>query len=114
MRRTIVTLFSILFIIASCSKKATPTTGATATATAAIDGAAIFAHNCARCHGAHGVKDSRTPNLPTIALDKDHLVQSITNGKIEPGKNKMPSFQGKLSPQQISAVADLIVSWHQK
>ncbi len=89
--------------IASCSKKTT------ATAAASPDGAKIFAGNCARCHGDMGVKDSRTPNLQTIDLDKSGLVNSITHGK-----GHMPAFEDKLTAAEISAVADLIVSWHKK
>lgn len=92
----------LLIAVASCSKKS-----ATTTATALPDGSKIFAGNCARCHGEMGVKDSRTPNLQTIALDKAGLVSSITNGK-----GHMPAFGDRLSAAEISAVADLIVSWH--
>lgn len=102
MKKVIVALVFIVFAVASCSKKSSPEGSAKS-------GAAIFAKNCARCHGKAGVKDSRTPNLQTIALDKDGLVKSITNGKMD-----MPAFGKKLSAQQISDVADLIVSWHAK
>jgi cytochrome c6 len=91
----------LMIAIASCSKKTTTT------AAAGPDGAKVFASNCARCHGDMGVKDSRTPNLQTIALDKAGLVNSITNGK-----GHMPAFGDRLSAAEISAVADLIVSWH--
>ena len=105
MRKTALATLFVLFVIASCTKKAAPS----GTATAAADGAAIFSKNCARCHGPQGVKDQRTPNLQTIAIDKAHMVNSITNGK-----DHMPSFKDKLTAQQISAVADLLVSWHKK
>ena len=89
-------------LIASCSEKSSaPSTK--------LNGENIFAGNCARCHGEKGVKDSRTPNLQTIALDKTGLVKSITYGK-----GHMPAFEDKLSAAEISAVADLIVSWHSK
>lgn len=87
--------------VTSCSKKST------ATAAAGPDGAKVFAGNCARCHGDQGVKDSRTPNLQTIALDKAGLVQSITKGR-----GHMPAFEDKLTAAEIAAVADLIVGWH--
>src|SRR5437870_289132 len=102
MKKILYVVMAGLIAIASCSKKTTPTA-------TAIDGAAVFSNNCARCHGAEGIKDSRTPNLQTIALDKAGLVNSITHGK-----NKMPAFGEKLSAAEISAVADLIVSWHNK
>ncbi len=103
MRKLFITAAVILVVLASCSKKSSPG------AEKQIDGAEVFASNCARCHGPQGIKDERTPNLQTIALDKAGLVYSITHGK-----NKMPSFEDKLTAAEISAVADLIVSWHNK
>lgn len=104
MRKFSIAAIALLALIASCSKKTAPTTDAKT-----YDGAKIFAGYCARCHGAEGVKDSRTPNLQTIELDKAGLVKSITYGK-----GHMPAFEDKLSPEEISAVADLIVSWHKQ
>jgi mono/diheme cytochrome c family protein len=104
MRKTYIAFFGSLLLIASCSQK---TSAPTAAKEKVYDGAHIFAKNCARCHGAQGVKDERTPNLQTIALDKTGLVKSITYGK-----GHMPAFEDKLSPEEISAVADLILSWH--
>ena len=105
MKKVVFSILTVLILIASCSKKSAPTSGAKKM----IDGATVFSKNCARCHGPQGVKDSRTPNLQTIALDKAGIVHSVTNGK-----NHMPSFKDKLSAEEISAVADLIVSWHGK
>jgi len=105
MKKYAFSVLAVILLIASCSKKSTPTTSTKKMA----DGGAVFSKNCARCHGPEGIKDSRTPNLQTIDRDKAGLVKSITNGK-----NKMPAFQDKLSGDEISAVADLIVSWHKK
>jgi mono/diheme cytochrome c family protein len=101
MKKILYLIMAGLIAIASCSKKSAPTKETS------LDGTTIFANNCARCHGAQGIKDKRTPNLQTIALDKAGLVSSITHGK-----EKMPAFEKKLSAAQISAVADLILSWH--
>lgn len=102
-------VFALIAItIASCTKKAAPTT-TVEPQPKMIDGATVFASNCARCHGADGIKDDRTPNLHTIALDKSGLVNSITHGK-----GHMPAFEDRLSVAEISAVADLIVGWHNK
>ncbi len=107
MKKTILIL-TVLSLAASCSKKtAAPTSDATAKVEKTIDGATVFARSCARCHGAQGIKDQRTPNLQTIALDKAGLIQSITKGK-----GFMPAFEDKLEAAEIAAVADLIVSWH--
>src|ERR1043165_6960780 len=85
MKKVILACIVVVMAIASCSKKSSPSA-------ANINGADVFANNCARCHGAQGVKDSRTPNLQTIALDKNGLVNSITHGK-----GHMPAFEEKLS-----------------
>lgn len=103
MKKIAFAALAILLVVASCSKKSSPT------AEKKIDGAQVFAGNCARCHGAEGVKDSRTPNLQTIPLEKAALVNSITHGK-----GHMPAFEDKLTAAEISAVADLIVGWHKK
>lgn len=95
---------ALMLFIASCSQK---TSAPTAAKEKVYDGAHLFAKNCARCHGPQGVKDERTPNLQTIALDKAGLIKSITYGK-----KRMPAFEDKLTPEQIAAIADLIVSWH--
>lgn len=105
MRKIPMLVIALLALVASCSKKTAPTTDNKPTA----DGTKIFANNCARCHGAEGVKDSRTPNLQTIDLDKAGLVKSITYGT-----GRMPAFEDKLTKEEISAVADLIVSWHKQ
>lgn len=99
------TVIVLLALIASCSKKTTAPTADVK----AVDGAKIFAGNCARCHGDEGIKNERMPNLQTIDLDKAGLVKSITYGT-----GRMPAFEDKLTKEEISAVADLIVSWHKK
>lgn len=105
MKKIMFAFVIITIAIASCTKKSAPT----AAKEKVYDGALVFASNCKGCHGAEGVKDSRTPNLQTIALDKAGLVNSITNGK-----GHMPAFADRLSTAEISAVADLIVGWHNK
>ena len=103
MKKISFTIFAIALLIVSCSKHSTPSADTAKT----VDGTSVFSHNCARCHGAQGIKDDRTPNLQTIPLDKASLVKSITNGK-----GHMPAFKDKLSTAEISAAADLILSWH--
>lgn len=103
-------IFLALFLlVASCRKTTAPTAEKAAPVPAVASGAELFAKNCQRCHGAEGIKDSRTPNLQTIALDKNGLVKVIANGK-----GHMPAFGDKMSTAEISAVADLIVGWHNK
>lgn len=103
MKKILFAVIVLLVVIASCSKKSVPTKAV------AIDAASLFSTNCARCHGPEGIKDSRTPNLQTIDLDKAGLINGITHGK-----NHMPAWEGKLTTEEISALADLIVGWHKK
>jgi mono/diheme cytochrome c family protein len=72
------------------------------------EGGAIFAKNCATCHGADakGVASLRTPNFtdPKVqaGLKNEQIVTTIATGK--PG-TMMPAWAGKLSQQSILAVA---------
>jgi len=71
-------------------------------------GRGIFAKNCATCHGAdaRGVAGLRTPDFSDLriqtSLQDEQIVATITNGK--PG-TMMPAWGGKLSQQEILAVA---------
>jgi mono/diheme cytochrome c family protein len=71
---------------------------------AAATGAQLFAANCATCHGADGqgavgpqLAGRVTQRFPNIA-DQIALVTDGSGG--------MPSFSGKLSPQQIQKVVE--------
>lgn len=82
----------------------------TAGTTAAIDAKALFAANCAACHGANrqgisGLGPALTP--ASLAGHAEHLVGYIRDGK--PG-TVMPSFKGRLSDDQIKAVAEFLTT----
>jgi mono/diheme cytochrome c family protein len=75
-------------------------------------GAATFKARCAMCHGADGA--GKTPmgtklNIPDLGSSEVQkkpdaaLVEVIAKGK-----NKMPEFGSKLSPDQIAQVKDYI------
>jgi mono/diheme cytochrome c family protein len=73
-------------------------------------GSELFARNCARCHGPDGKGDSG-PNLTSEkrkAKWRDSS-QPIAN-KITKGGFIMPSFKKKLTPAQISAIAEYVRS----
>jgi cytochrome c6 len=85
---------------------------ALASAAFAADGAAIFKAKCAMCHGADGsastgmgksmgLKPLGSPEVQKMS-DAD-LTALVTNGK-----GKMPAFKGKLSDDEISAVAKYV------
>src|SRR5205807_815370 len=77
--------------------------GATTTAPA-IDGAAVFATNCATCHGADA-RGRVGPNLVGIAkVIKDERVQILVVAQGSGGR--MPAFGGRLSAAEIKAVVD--------
>jgi len=88
----------ILLVIASCTKKAAPTAGPEP----ALDGAPIYAQNCARCHGATG-REGRAPNLAEGGHTKADVVETVSNGS-----GRMPAFVGKLSAKEIEAVATFV------
>ncbi|HEY2865920.1 MAG TPA: cytochrome c [Pyrinomonadaceae bacterium] len=82
-----------------------------ATVKAQRGGAAIYAQNCARCHGTDGRAQTRKGReLDAVDLTSDdwtpdsaHDARIITNGK-----KSMPAFGRKLSSSQISAVIQYI------
>ncbi len=82
-----------------------------APARAAEDGKALFAQKCASCHGPDG--KGQTPMGKKLGAkdltheDKeplDEIVKDIENGK----PPKMLAYKGKLTPEQINAVASYI------
>lgn len=70
-----------------------------------VDGAQLFTQNCANCHtlAAAGANGQVGPNLDDLRPGPD-LVKTQT----ENGGGAMPAFKGKLSPEQIQAIADYV------
>ncbi len=68
-------------------------------------GEAIFAENCAVCHGTDGHGGSGGPDLRTMPLAKteEGAIQQVTNGG-----GGMPPFGGQLSPEEIEDVASYV------
>jgi mono/diheme cytochrome c family protein len=71
----------------------------------AANGQEVFTQNCANCHAlkAAGANGQVGPNLDQLRPSAD-LVRTQT----ENGGGAMPAFKGKLSPEQIQAVADYV------
>jgi cytochrome c oxidase cbb3-type subunit 3 len=75
---------------------------------AAERGRAVYANNCARCHGGDGTSQTtmgqmtEAPNLTDPAWQKGkstaRMVSSVANGR-----GDMPAFKKKLSRQDIAA-----------
>lgn len=67
------------------------------------DGRAIYAANCAVCHGPEGVGGAGPPLLGIGAHGRDELIAVVTNGR-----GAMPAWNGRLTPAEIGAVVDYI------
>jgi len=83
-----------------------------------IDAAAIFKSKCAMCHGPDGKgQTAMGKNLHLRDLGSDD-VQKQSGEDLEKiitsGKNKMPSYKGKLSEAEIDALVNYIRSFAPK
>ncbi|MEZ5098780.1 MAG: PQQ-binding-like beta-propeller repeat protein [Thermoleophilia bacterium] len=83
---------------------ATETGGGTDTSAAGggADGESLFVANCAGCHtlAAAGTSGSVGPNLDQSSLDEDAMREQIANGG-----GGMPAFAGRLTDEEIAAIA---------
>ena len=72
---------------------------------AGTDGRTIFTSNCASCHtlAAAGTSGTVGPNL-----DQSKPSRGEAEQKIRKGGGGMPAFEGRLSDEQIQAVADYV------
>jgi len=96
----------------SLSAPATNTTTAgnttsTSGSTTSASGKAIFSQNCATCHTLADANASGNvgPNLDQLKPSKAQVQQQVENGG-----GGMPAFHGRLSQQQIAAVASYVAS----
>ncbi len=72
----------------------------------AVDGAEIYASNCAGCHAPDRSGRNGPPLLPAnLTSDPSSYVQLITDGL-----GGMPSFGNRLSADEINAVVNFILS----
>ncbi|MFY9780313.1 MAG: cytochrome c [Candidatus Baltobacteraceae bacterium] len=116
----------VVFLAAAATLGAVAVFPHSQAASAASNGAAIYASKCASCHGANG--QGLVPAFPPLAGnpvvtgDPKKVVAIINNGlngKITVnGKDyngAMPAWKGQLKPTEISAVATYIrSSWGNK
>jgi len=79
---------------------------------ALADGADIFKAKCAMCHGPDGAGKTAMGqkfNLRDLgSADVQKQSDADLNGIITNGKDKMPSYNGKLSADDISSVVKFI------
>jgi cytochrome c6 len=103
MRKLFVTL---LLAISLCFSLITPNAVAADLAT----GAKVFSANCAACHAGGNNVVAAPKTLKADALKANgfnsaaDIVAQVTNGK-----GAMPSFKGRLTPEQIEAVAEYVL-----
>lgn len=73
----------------------------------ATEGAAVFAENCASCHGedGKGIRDVGAPNLTDVIWlyggAREAILASLKNGR----GGVMPAWGPRLSPEQVKEVA---------
>lgn len=67
------------------------------------DAQQIFKKKCSLCHAID--KKKLGPSVKSMSNDKATLIQVITQGK-----KAMPSFEGKLSGEEITALVDYLLS----
>jgi cytochrome c6 len=74
----------------------------------AADAASLYAAKCLACHGKDGKgtavgKKMGAPDFATVKGSEADLAATITNGK-----GKMASYKGKLSDEEIQALAKFV------
>ena len=79
-------------------------------------GRQVFANNCAACHmgGGNVVMGMKTLKQDALEqyldnFDAEHNVEAI-DYQVANGKNAMPAFSGRLTPEQIENVAAYVKS----
>jgi cytochrome c6 len=77
---------------------------------AAPDGAKIFSANCAACHAGGGnvIMANKTLKAADLKANGKDSVEAIVT-QVTNGKGAMPAFGGRLSANQIKAVANYVL-----
>jgi cytochrome c6 len=79
------------------------------------DGAKIFGANCAACHMGGGNMVNPAKTLKKDVLDKYEMASLVAiTTQVTNGKNAMPSFKGKLTPEQIENVSSYVLEQSEK
>ncbi|NEN95061.1 MAG: c-type cytochrome [Moorea sp. SIO1F2] len=77
----------------------------------AVQGAQVFSQNCAACHigGNNVIMANKTLKKPVLKRYKMYDLEKIKT-QVTNGKNAMPSFNKKLTEQEIENVAIYVLS----
>ena len=98
--KTILTLAAAALLVTPLFADATP------------DGGAIFKSKCALCHGPDGNGQTPVGKSMKVRPLGSQEVQKLTDAElatiISDGKEKMPAFKGKLSPEEVKQVVAYI------
>jgi cytochrome c6 len=75
----------------------------------AVDAAALFASRCASCHGkdGKGTSTGKKMGAKDLSLEMKEPVKEIAED-IANGTGKMPAFKGKLTQEEIDALAKYV------
>ena len=79
------------------------------TAVFAQSGADTYKAKCAMCHGPDGKKEMPAMGVkPLTSPDAQKLTVAEVVTVVTNGKGKMPAYKGKLTDEQIKAVAEFV------
>ena len=101
-------LFAVLIGVWYSSAVWLYTRNAAAASRGAVTGAGVFATS--GCGGCHTLKAARSNGAVGPNLDELHPTFAQVKSRVQEGGGVMPSFRGKLSEQQIDAVARFVSS----
>ncbi|MCS6850478.1 MAG: cytochrome c, partial [Gemmataceae bacterium] len=76
-----------------------------------LQGAAVFQNKqCRNCHALDGVGGRRGPDLSHVGrtLTRNQLINQVSNGT--PGGGNMPAFGKHISPAEMTALVEFLVS----
>ena len=94
----------VVFVVALFTNDGSPSPSTAATG-GAVSGEAVFASNCASCHGADGTGGvgPALANGAVVEAFPDAADQVVV---ITDGRNGMPAFGERLTAEEIQAVTD--------
>jgi mono/diheme cytochrome c family protein len=91
MKRLLASIAAVLFLAAGAAR--------------ADEGADVYKSKCASCHGPDGKGSAMGKKMGSPELGASKLDAAGVEKVVAAGQGKMMGFKGKLSPEQIKAVA---------